>query len=291
MKWLLLILLQFPILAQEAPNTEIFLFDITSAENQFNVSDGENISQNEGYDNQPSFYSEQILIYARIRNGQTDIAGYDLDKTEDFWISNTTTEGSEYSPQRIQGSTDVAAVRLDTTGLQLLYRYDRETGESSVQVPDLKVGYFAFYDQNLLITTVLNNSGMDLVLHDLEKKASDTLVSRVGRSVHKVPGTGSMSYTVVNEQENHDLYLLDLDGEKPESFFLCTLPEGVQDYTWLDKDRLILGMGSKLYLYDILGESEWIPVADLSEYKLDNITRLDINEEGTKLVIAADTSD
>lgn len=290
MKWLLLFLLNLPVLAQETPNTEIFLFDITSAENQFKVTTGENISLNDGYDNQPSFYSENVLIYARTRNGQTDIAGYKLDESDNFWISNTTT-GSEYSPQRIRSSKDVAAVRLDTTGLQLLYQYDRETGESFVLLPDLKVGYFAFFNEKILLTTVLTESGMDLVLNDLEKKISDTLVRRVGRSVHKIPETGSMSYTVVNEEKNLDLYLLDLVGEKPESFFLCTLPEGVQDYTWLDNDRIILGKGSKLYLYDILGESKWVPIADLSEYKLDNITRLDINEEGTKLVFAAETTD
>lgn len=289
MKWLLIVILNLPVFAQETPNTEIFLFDLNSTENQFEVKNGENISKNEGYDNQPSFYSENALIYARTRNDQTDIAVFNTEKSENLWISNTTV-GSEYSPQRITGSKDIAAVRLDTTGLQLLYRYDRETGESSVLLPDLKVGYFAFYNEKILLTTVLTDSGMDLVLNDLEHKSSNTLVNRAGRSVHKVPETNSMSYTVVNEDKNLDLYLLDLDREEPESFFLTTLPEGVQDYTWLDKDRLILGKGSELYLYDILAESQWIPVADLSEYELNNITRLDINEEGTKLVFAAETT-
>lgn len=290
MKWLLFFILPLPVLAQETPNTEIFLFDITSTKNQFEVSNGENISQNDGYDNQPSFYSEEVLIYARTRNGQTDIAGFNLDKPDNFWISNTPV-GSEYSPQRISGSKDVAAVRLDTTGLQLLYRYDWETGAPSVLLPDLKVGYFAFYNEKILLTTVLTGSDMHLFLNDLEKETSDLLVTKVGRSVHKVPGTDSMSYTVMNEEKTFDLYLLDLDGNEPESFFLTTLPEGVQDYSWLDRDRLILGKGSEIYLYDILGKSEWIPVADLSEDKLDNITRLDINKEGTKLVFVAEITD
>lgn len=287
MKFFFLLLFGFPVLAQNPANTDIFIFDIKKNDQGITIENGENISQNPGYDNQPSFYSGDTLIFSKTRENQTDIAGFPLKESGSFWINNSGV-GSEYSPQRIPGTRDIAAVRLDTTGLQLLYKYDLETGESSVLIPDLKVGYFAFLNKDRLLTAVLNDTAMDLVLYDLEKNTSEILVTNVGRSIHKVPGIKSMSYTAVNEQKNLDLYILDLDEGEPKSYFLATLPQGTQDYAWLNENRILLGKGSKLFLFDILGISEWTPVADLSDYQLQNITRIAVNPDATKLALAAD---
>ena len=287
MKLFILLLFCFPVLAQNDANTEVFLFDINKENQKIIIENGENISQNLGYDNQPSFYSRDTLIFSKTRKNQTDITGISLKDSNSFWINNSNV-GSEYSPQRIPGTMDIAAVRLDTTGLQLLYKYNWKTGVSSVLVPQLKVGYFAFLNKERLIAAVLNDTAMDLMLYDLGKDTSKLLVNNVGRSIHKVPGIHSMSYTVVNENKNLDLYILDLKGEEPKSYFLVALPIGTQDYAWLDENRILLGAGSKLFIYDILGESEWTVIADLSEYQLENITRVAVNTDATKLALAAD---
>ena len=287
MKLFFLLLFCFPVLGQNDANTEVFLFNINKENQKIIIENGENISQNLGYDNQPSFYSGDTLIFSKTRKNQTDITGISLKDSNSFWINNSNF-GSEYSPQRIPGTMDIAAVRLDTTGLQLLYKYNWKTGESSVLVPQLKVGYFAFLNKDRLLAAVLNDTAMDLMLYDLGKETSKLLVNNVGRSIHKVPGIHSMSYTVVNENKNLDLYILDLKGEEPKSYFLVALPIGIQDYAWLDENRILLGAGSKLFIYDILGESEWTVIADLSEYQLENITRVAVNTDATKLALAAD---
>ncbi len=286
MKFLFAFLFCIPLCAQDITDIEIFLFDL-EAEDSVKVENGRNISQNSGYDNQPSFYSEDTIIYSRTRNGQTDIGGIEISNSERFWFSDTGM-GSEYSPRRLPGSEDIAAVRLDTTGLQLLYRYDTGTGESKVLLPELKVGYYFHYNEYTLVTAVLSGTGMDLVINDLENKTSQILIKNIGRSIHKVPNSKNMSYTILNDQNEHDLYLLDLEKEEPESFFLCTLPQGVQDYAWLDRDRILLGKGNQIFLYDRLGENEWIEVANLSEYGLDNITRLMISPDGKRFALAAE---
>lgn len=287
MKFLFLFLFSFSVLAQSPPETEIFLFDIQSENGVLNLRNGRNITKNPGYDNQPTFYTNDQLVFSKTRNKQTDIGGFDIQNGKQFWVNNTFV-GSEYSPQRIPGTQDVAAVRLDTTGLQLLYRYSWEKEESTVLLPNLKVGYFSFYDENLLLTAVLTENAMDLILNDLNSKTSTTLVKKIGRSLHKVPGSNSMSYTILNENGNFDVYLLDFTKENPESFFLCALPEGVQDYTWLNENKILLGKGDQIYLYDILNGSQWTAIADLKEHKLNNITRITTNEKGDKLAIAAE---
>lgn len=287
MRFLFAFLFITPLLAQENINNEIFLFDLALNYDSINLENGKNISKNPGYDNQPSFFSNDTVIYSGTRNGQTDIAGYSIEKAHKFWLSHTK-QGSEYSPQRIPGEQNIAAVRLDTTGLQLLYRYEVESGESKIILPDLKVGYYFFYDASTLITAVLSGTGMDLVENDISTGSSKILIKNIGRSIHKVPHTNLISYTILNEQNELDLYLLDMEKEEPESFFLSSLPPGVQDYTWLDQDRIILGKDSQIFLYDMLGESEWTMVSDLSDYGLGNITRLAVNEAGDKIILTAE---
>jgi hypothetical protein len=287
MRFIFLLFLSNSIYAQETINNEIFLFDLLSENRELRVDNGQNISLNPGYDNQPSFYSDEVLLYARTIDGQTEIVAYNLEDKKINRISNTSI-GSEYSPSRIPGEEDVAAVRLDTTGLQRLYRYKWETGENNLIHRDLKIGYFAFLNEDKLLVTVLAGAGMELVLLDLKNKAEKKIVSAAGRSLHRIPGTKSMSYTAVNNQNELDLYLLDNVEQEPESFFLTALPPGVQDYVWLDRDRILVGQDNKLLLYDMLGESEWIEVADLSDYGLKNITRLAVNEERDKIALAGE---
>ncbi len=284
MRYLFLLLFSLPVFSQSIPDTEVFLFDITTKNNKLTFENGANISQNPGYDNQPCFYENNLLIYSRNRGGETDIAGFDLSDSKQFWVCNTS-GGSEFSPQRIPDTKDIAAVRLDTTGLQLLYRYDYGTGESNILIPETKVGYFAFFDQHTILTVVLNKSALDLAKNDLEKNTSKTLVSNVGRSVQKVTGTASMSYTILNEMKKYDLYLLDAQKEEEKSYYICTLPEGTEDYVWLDENRILTGKGPKLYLFDTFGGNEWTEVADLSEYSITDISRLAINEKGNKLAL------
>ncbi|MEM7186438.1 MAG: steroid delta-isomerase, partial [Bacteroidota bacterium] len=83
------------VLAQ--PATEVYLMDLTVSEEKISVGNFENISQNPGYDNQPSFDGENRLLYASTRDGQTDILQYNLEDRSKKWF-NKTTSGGEYSP-------------------------------------------------------------------------------------------------------------------------------------------------------------------------------------------------
>jgi len=287
MRLLIVFLIFSPLLAQENINNEIFLYDLRSNYESITLENGQNISKNQGYDNQPSFYTNDTILYAATRGDQTDILGFSINKSKKFWLSDTR-HGSEYSPQCLPGSKNIAAVRLDTTGLQRLYQYDLGTGKSETILPDQKVGYYFFYDETTLITASLSGTGLDLVLNDLTTGSTRMLVKNIGRSIHKVPQSNMISYTILNEQNELDLYLLDLDKEEPESFFLSSLPAGIQDYAWLDQDRILMGKGALVFLYDMLGDNEWTQVADLSDQGITNISRISINEARDKIVLAAE---
>jgi hypothetical protein len=95
-----------------------------------------------------------------------------------------------------------------------------------------------------------------------------------------------VSYTLSNEDKNMDVYILDLD-QGGESFFVCQLPVGVQDHCWINNSQLLLGSGSKIYLYDMFGAQEWIKVADLSTYTISTINRITVSPDGKKIALVA----
>jgi len=128
--------------------TEVYLLDLTQ-----DSPTPINISHNPDYDNQPSFWDNDHLLYTRTRAGQTDIVRYKLNSKKTEWLCDTA-QGSEYSPLRIPESKTFSAIRLDTTGLQHLYRYS-EDGKSELLFSPLKIGYHHWVSATILLCTVL----------------------------------------------------------------------------------------------------------------------------------------
>ena len=78
-------------------STEVYLFDIELMDGEYTLMNPRNVSDNDGYDNQPSFTADgKGLLFASTRGDQTDILWYDLSTATKRWLSDT--EGSEYSP-------------------------------------------------------------------------------------------------------------------------------------------------------------------------------------------------
>lgn len=279
---LLILIISFNSFSQD--NSAVYVYSLYPAYEGLQLLDKKQVSGTEGYNNQPSFISNETLLFAANNNGQTDIAHFNLKTNQHSWI-NEKTEGGEYSPQTIPTKTEVAAVRLDNNGLQRLYKYSKD-GNISELVKDLQVAYYSFYNDHKLVSTVLDGDAMDLVYIDLKNNAADTLFRNAGRSLQKVPKTNYVSYSLVNDDSNLDIYLLDMDTF--ESYFVAELPIGIQDCVWINDTQLLIGSGKDLYMYDTLGNSKWTKVASLEAQGLKNITRMAISPDGKKLALVAE---
>ena len=267
-------------------DVDVFVMDFTLNDQIMNISGFKNISNNPGYDSQPFFTNNKQLLYAGNQNGQTDIVMYDLTNSTSN-VVNTTTPGGEYSPKQIPGSKDIAAVRLDTNGLQRLYFYnqtDTTQGDSKMLLDTLEVAYFAFFDHDRIVASVLGVNQLNLVVANFKTKKVTPYIENSGRSIHNIPQSTSVSYTLSNEDKNMDVYILDLD-QGAESFFVCQLPVGVQDHCWINDSQLLLGSSSKIYLYDMFGSQQWKEVADLSGHNISDINRITVNPQGNKIAL------
>lgn len=262
-------------------DTEVYLFDLSTENNQIQITNGKNISNNEGYDNQPSFQNEHTILFASTRNKQTDILQYNSITGAKKWLSDTK-QGSEYSPTQVPKSKYISAIRLDTTGLQYLYRYRK--GKSKAMLKDLKIGYHVWNSRNVLISFVLGEPHR-LVVSNLKNNTHYTADTNIGRSLHNIPNSNLVSY-ISKKNDIWEIRSLDVKTYKTEKI-ANTVPN-VEDMCWLADGSILMGKGKVLYRFDPKKDTEWKIVKLFDKENFDNITRITTNASNTKLVIAAE---
>lgn len=265
-------------------NTEVFLFDIEVTPSKIELKNAKNIANNEGYDNQPSFLNERYILFASTRNGQTDIAKYDTRYDSKSWLNFS--EGGEYTPLKHPSKNEISAVRLDTDGLQRLYSYNASNGESKELISDLVVAYYTWYDEQTIVSAVIEEDNLNLYVNHLDDATNRKYVTNVGRSFHRIPNSNLVSF--ISKENENQWQIKSLNPETGVTKLIANTIKGVEDICWLDSKTLLTGKDSKLYKLRLQKDNDWKEVADLSSLKITQITRLVVNSESNKLCIAGD---
>lgn len=267
-------------------DTEIFLFNIESPSSNISVTSGKNISNNEGYDNQPSFMNKDYILFSSNRNGQTDIIKYHTNYGSKTWLNFT--KGGEYTPLKIPKKDAVSAVRLDPDGKQRLYAYSLKTSESTEIIKDLVVAYYTWYDENTIVSAVIEDTELNLYVTDVNKGISKKYATNVGRSFHKIPNSNLVSF--ISKEDETQWLIKSLNPKTGAIKTIANTIEGVEDICWLNHITILSGKGSSLQKFTLNKDNNWKTVTDLSSYGITTITRLTTNPEATKLLIAAETT-
>jgi len=267
-------------------NTEIHLFDIKNTEKGYELKNGKNISNNKSYDSQPYFYNDNIILFSSTRNGQTDIAKYNLKENQYSFVNNTK-NGSEYSPQKIPNSKNISAVRLDTNGLQRFYSYNYKTGKNKELLSNLKVAYPLWYTKNTVIASVIVNDSLHLIVSDLKNKTNTTVAKLVGRSIHKIPNTKLISFV---SKENKDEWLLkSLNPDTKEIKTITSLGKS-EDITWLLNGTLLISKGASIFKFNPEKDKQPSLYYSFLDENINNISRIAVNSISSKIAIVAEVS-
>lgn len=260
-------------------NTEIFVFDFINVDGKITLSNPINISDNEGYDSQPFFLpnSDEIL-FSSNRNKQTDLVKYSLKTNQKEWILNTT--ASEYSPTLTPKNNAVSYIKLEENGTQLLWSFDLKTQKEFILIPDLKIGYHVWFDENTLISFVLGEPNT-LQISDLNSKTHKIVSENIGRSLHKIPNQNLVSFVSKKEK----IWTINsLNPLNDEIKLIAEIPFQVEDLTWTPDGEILISNNDSLYLYD-LKNNNWNEVASLKSFQLTVITRLAVSPNGKKIAL------
>lgn len=280
----LITLITFTSVAQT--DTEIYLFDILKKENKQTLLNKKNISNNEGYDNQPYIIGDSIVLFSSTRSNQTDIAAYNIQQKKLNWITNTKT-GSEYSPVKTPNTNDISAIRLDKDGKQLLYKYNYTTEDSKILLPNLKVGYHTWYTKDIVISSVLEKNGLSLVVSNLKNNTNDTIQKQIGRSLHKIPNSNLISY-ISKKNEVWEIKSLD-PITKSTKTIIPTIPKA-EDMCWLPNGTILMGKGNRIFKFTPKIDSDWSTFYTFMDNEIGNITRIATNRNGNKLTVVSEIS-
>ncbi|UJH67733.1 nuclear transport factor 2 family protein [Allomuricauda sp. SCSIO 65647] len=267
-------------------DTEVFLFDLDMKNGLPLLSNPRNVSNNIGYDNQPSFLHDDTILFSSTRAGQTDIRKIDIEEGSiSSWITDTPT-GSEYSPLKIPGRETISAIRLDLDGLQRLYEYDLKTG-SSTALLDLKVGYHVWYNDHIIVSSVLTDGRMDLVVSNLKDGSNHTYQKNVGRSLHKIPNSDLVSYI---SKANDSWQIMSLNPVSGATKVITNTFNKAEDMCWLKDGTILMGAGKTIVRFDPKTDVQWQRLMYFPQEEINNITRIATNGSSNRLAFVADVS-
>jgi hypothetical protein len=274
-----------PLLLLAQPNSDVFLFDLNTKDGVFELSNMKNISNNDGYDNQPSFLDNNTILYAGSRNGQTDIVKYNINYDSKIFINHT--EGGEYSPLKIPNQNAVSAIRLDPDGKQFLYKYNLKNGEYETLVDDVIIGYHVWYNNSIIVSSVLEDGGLSLYINDIKSKKSYFQQKNIGRSLHKIPDSNLVSY--ISKEDNNVWQIKSLNPNSRTTNTIIASIDKAEDMCWLPNGTIVMGKDKVIYTYTPNKSETWREVASLENFNIKNITRLAVSPDGKKIAIVAES--
>jgi dipeptidyl aminopeptidase/acylaminoacyl peptidase len=284
---------------QAPPATEVYLAArvATAPAAGAGIGAWTNISNNAGYDNQPSFLPDgSAVLFSSSRDGkQTDIYRYDLGSRQVSQV--TRTPESEYSPAVTPDGRTFSAVRVEADGTQRLWRFDLDGSNPRVVLEHVKpVGYHAWIDGTRLALFVLgaNNAPATLQLADTTTGAASIAVTGIGRSLLVRPKTGTVSYLATGETPR---MLKEIDPRTGAIAPIVAPPQGSQDAAWAPDGLLLMAAGTTIYAWRP-GAAGWSEYATLDDAAgrgaapappaVGSITRLAVSPDGRWLSFVAE---
>ena len=272
-------------LSQGAPGFDIYLVSVDKKDGVFEFGKPNNITDREGYDNQPSFTPDgRGVLYTSNREGQTDIYRYYIRTGATRQVTQTSPE-SEYSAAVIPSGDAFSVVRVESDSTQRLWQFDMDGSGARVVLTEIKpVGYYAWGDDDTIGLFVLANSEIPLAtmqIADTRSGRATIIAYGVGRSIHKVPGRNAISFT----HRTPELWIKEVDLEHHTVTPLISLLDGNEFYAWLPDGSAITAQGAKLFRWDREKGAEWQEVADFADRGITSISRLAVDPEGDRLAI------
>ncbi len=278
---------------QGAPGTDIHLLPLTIRAGQVTVGAPVSVTTRVGYDHQPSFTTDggAVLFTSARGGGQTDIYRYDISSRQTTRVMDT--PESEYSAIVMPGGRRISTIRVEADSTQRLWSFAMDGSDPQVVLRDIKpVGYHAWANDSTLALFVLGARGQPSTLQIANARSGvgRTVASNIGRSLHRIPGTASVSF--VHKVSADEWWIRRLDPANDSIVAIVKTLPGVEDYAWLPDGSLLMARANALFRWTppVAGSSapnEWQVLATFDNAALTRISRLAVSPAGDWVALVA----
>ena len=275
----------------QVPDSDIWLFDLAHNKDQFTFTNPKNITNRQGYDNQPSFTSDgNSILYTSIReDDQADVYKFDIGAGTTTRFTSSAT--SEYSPTVMPGGKYVSVVMVEQDSSQRLWKFPLKGGKPKLVLPKIdSIGYHCWYDKKKVALFMLTRP-FTLQMASTGSDKLKLLGTDIGRSIHKIQyDKKTLILYVYSAPHETSRYIVACDETGKHDYIpAIKTPEGSEDLAVMKGEILVMAQGSKLMKYDLKKDKIWTEIADLSAYGIMNITRLAINPDGHRIAVVSNT--
>ena len=255
-------------------STEIFLFELSKENGNYMLSNPANISNNVGYDNQPSFINSDELVYVANYENQTEIVKLNLASKEKVRITNT--PDSEYSPKLTPDGKYISSVILDKNGSQTLVKYPLNGGTPKIIASEQKIGYYCWFDKKIVFSFVV---GSPPSLQEWNTKNSEfkIIMMNPGRSLDKIPNQKAISF--IHKESDDIWYLNSYDPLTDKVTYITECIKGAEDLTWAYDGTAFLSDQKNIYKFNPETDNSWQLVATMDMFNLPEATRLAVSPD------------
>ena len=264
--------------------TEVYLLDIKKDGNSFSIvpnTKPENISNNEGYDNQPSFIEKlNAVAYVSSRNKKpTDVYLYDLETAKTKQLTNNSQ--AEYSPKTTPDGKFISVVKdvdqnLTRISLDGLVTEKLYTSKDSI-------GYYCWLNKSEIAAFTLSKPKVTLKLINIKNKTEKYLTDSIGRSLYKY-----RNGIVICQKLKKASYVSFID-KKGVINQLIELPKNTEDFYLTSDGWLFSSNESSLIYCNVNAKNKaWQELANLAAMGISKIFRLSINQDKNKLVFVSE---
>lgn len=274
------------ILPGQIPSTDIFISTIKiSKDGYYRFSTPVNITNREGYDNQPMFMPNGKIYYTSLVDTTgTDIYMYDPSNMKNLRITNTSE--SEYSPTLMAGNKSISVVRVDKDSAQRLYQITPDGKASKLLLKkEDSVGYHCWLNNKQVALFILGDT-FSLKIADINTQQSETVVSHIGRCIAVIPGTNQVSY--VEKLNDTEWFIKVWYPETKKTAFLTKTLDSCEDYVWTPDKKILMGKEGKLYRCDPFEAKPWEEIGDFTK-NIGQFYRIALDAKGTKIAFVSYT--
>jgi hypothetical protein len=295
--------------AQNAlPNTDVFICDVSVDHGKYQFTNLQNITNREGYDNQPSFIDNNKLFYVSIREDkQADIYCYDIKKNKTNQVART--KEDEYSPTLMsidsfqlvlnEGDLDkpyyskfynISTVRVEKDSTQRLWKMN--WGVKNTPYPILDnvkgVGYHCWINDSMVALFILGEP-FTLQIANVRTGSIFKADSNIGRSLQKTNTANEVAYVSKADSVHWfiKVYNFNRKGDHELIRKVIELPKGAEDFVFGPDKAYWLSSGSKLLRFDPETDKKWKEVYDFKGTPAENFYRIAFSPDGKRLALVS----